>query len=139
MKVACVAESEQQARRFTDHLAKGYDIKERKQEAQNTNIYTLEENFESIEGMLYLMEKITGIDPKIKSSKSEVVKARKAACYLLYYRFGISHQKAGKLLNYGSTSASFMICRELGTIEVKGIPMELAIRKVLKSLCEKSS
>ena len=134
MKVAVVTKYREEMDRFTDHLAKAYYFTNDVacQESRYTNVYTIKESPAS--EMLRLLKTITGIDARIKTTNRKAVKVRKAACYLLYNRFNLSHQKIAKLLNYKCPGSSIIVCRDSGNIEVKNMPIELAIRKTLESL-----
>ena len=135
MKVAVVTKYRDEMDRFTDHLAKAYDFTSDVdcQEGRYTNVYTIKKN--QIDEMLNLLETITGIDARIKTTDRKAGRIRKVACYLLRARYGLSHTKIAKMLCYKTSQSSMVICRDMKDIKINEIwPIELAIRTVLSSL-----
>ena len=135
MKIACATQSKRELKRFTNFLSKEYEIQSQDESLQKglyRNIYTLKESPDLIEEMFSLLIAATGVEPrKGKSKKQKIVRVRRAASYLLYSRFGLSHTKVAKLMGYASHVSSLLFCRDMKHIEVKNVPIELAIRKCL--------
>jgi len=137
MKVAVAAESKEEVERLKEVLDKSYEIRsidENERDGLFTAMITMTNSkWRQIEKCLSLLEVISGINPREKNKSFVAVKVRRAAAYLLYNRFGLSHDKIAQMLNYKSHASSKIFCDELGAIEVDidTVPIEVAIRRVL--------
>lgn len=142
MKVACVADTKEEIKDFTTFLSEKYNIEKQEEKllkGKPWNTYTVKKHINSIEEMFMQLIDITGIDPrKEKTSKNrEIMRVRKAACYLLRNRFELSHEKIAELMEYKSHASSLLVCQSMEerTIFVgMDLSIEQAIRNVLASL-----
>ena len=111
------------------------NLQESKSGSLFTTTFTIDSNQElEIAEMFQLLENITGINTRKGGSKRRCsVRVRKAAGYLLHYRFGISTPKIAELLNYVSHASPLVHCQQFPVLKVSNrfVPIELAIRRVL--------
>jgi len=76
----------------------------------------------------------TGIDPRKRSKRRGAICVACAACYLLRYRFHLSHEMIAKRLHYVNRISSIIHCKHMPEIDVdrKTVPIELAIERVFE-------
>ena len=140
MKIACATQSEEEMRRFSNFLIKGYKIQNQDENFQNgqySNVYTVEENPNPQRELFSILISETGIDPRKEKTKKNrnIVKVRRAACYILHYRFNLSHEKIAELMDYKSHASSLLICKDMKKVKVgMSISLREAVKNVLESL-----
>lgn len=141
IKVALATDSILEMKHMTKLLTEQcdvVDIDEQKKGGQQPHVTILtitSIEISAIEEMFELLESATGIDPrKTKSKKKSISRVSRAACYLLYYRFNLSHIKIAAMLGYANHASSLTHCNRMPKINVdkRKVIIELAVRRVLE-------
>lgn len=138
IKIAIATNSVVELQVLKDLLAKHYAYKIEDEDLKQ-ELYTcvltiaVTRRMQVIE-VLKLLEAASGVDllKKVKSQRKDIVFARRAASYLLRYRFSLTAEAIAKLLGYKTHVSAYTLYKRMYATDVgPAVPLELAIRRVL--------